>query len=269
MTFFVVDVESDGPAPGLFSMVSFGVVRVDRALRTSFRGELRPISERWNPEALAISGVTREQHLGYAEPATVMLAFRQWLQDACEGAKPVFISDNPAFDWSFVNYYLHAFTPDNPFGHSARRIGDLYGGIMQGLRAGSAWRERIRTKATHDPVIDATGNAEAFLSLIDEFGLLRTEPGIRTDLHLARAAGLEVADPAAVMVPEAEQRLLQFAALVRQQTLAASAAEAQHNFQMRVALHHAAKLLNSSESLDGLAGRLLRAAERNLLPAAG
>ena len=29
MSLFVVDVESDGPAPGLFSMVSFGAIRVD------------------------------------------------------------------------------------------------------------------------------------------------------------------------------------------------------------------------------------------------
>ena len=31
-TLFCVDVEADGPCPGPYSMVSFGVVRVDAAL---------------------------------------------------------------------------------------------------------------------------------------------------------------------------------------------------------------------------------------------
>jgi hypothetical protein len=61
----VLDVESDGPAPLLYSMVSFGAVIVEPGLSRTFRGETAPISESWIPEALAISGVTREQHLGF------------------------------------------------------------------------------------------------------------------------------------------------------------------------------------------------------------
>lgn len=220
MTFFVVDVEADGPAPGLFSMVSFGVVRVDEGLRTSFRGEVRPISEKWDPEALAVSGVTREQHKLYEDPALVMGSFSEWLLDSAEGSKPVFVSDNPAFDWQFMNYYLHAFTPDNPFGHSARRIGDIYGGIMKDLHAGRKWRERIRTKATHDPIIDATGNAEAFLSLIQEYDLLNRNPQSPAHLRLARIAGFSGEELGLEGNSALAQRLLAFATLVRQAAIA-------------------------------------------------
>lgn len=48
----MVDVESDGPVPGLYSMVSFGAVGVTAALDRSFCGRLRPVSEKWIPEAL-------------------------------------------------------------------------------------------------------------------------------------------------------------------------------------------------------------------------
>ncbi|MBP2158796.1 MULTISPECIES: hypothetical protein [Asticcacaulis] len=63
MGVFIIDVESDGPAAGIYSMVSIGIVKLDRDLKTTFTARFAPISERWIPEALAISGITREQHL--------------------------------------------------------------------------------------------------------------------------------------------------------------------------------------------------------------
>ncbi len=56
MSYVMVDVESDGPIPGDFSMICFGAVLVDGSLTETFYGQLKPISERWVPEALAISG---------------------------------------------------------------------------------------------------------------------------------------------------------------------------------------------------------------------
>ena len=78
MSYFVVDVEADGPIPADYSMVCFGAVRLDDALATTFFGKTRPIAERHVPEALAVSGYSREQHLGFDDPAEVMsrLAFR-------------------------------------------------------------------------------------------------------------------------------------------------------------------------------------------------
>ena len=80
MSLIVVDVESDGPVPPIYSMVSFGAVVVEPTLSRTFRAEVRPISERWLPEALAISGVTRERHLGFEEPGPVMERFERWIQ---------------------------------------------------------------------------------------------------------------------------------------------------------------------------------------------
>jgi hypothetical protein len=79
----------------------------------------------------------------------------------------VFWSDNPAFDWQFINYYLIDYVGVNPFGYSARRIGDLYSGRLGRLSAHTEWKRMRQTKHSHNPVDDARGNAEALASIIN------------------------------------------------------------------------------------------------------
>ena len=65
MSFIVVDVEADGPVPGLYSMVSFGAVIVEPSLSKTFYGQVKPISEDWLPQeyreravsALLVNGI--------------------------------------------------------------------------------------------------------------------------------------------------------------------------------------------------------------------
>lgn len=170
MTLFVVDIEADGPAPGLFSMVSFGVVEfTPTGPGATYMGELAPISEKWIPEALAVSGVSREQHLAYPTPFIVMPHFAQWLERTNKpGTRAVFVSDNPAFDWQFMNYYLWAYNAGNPFGHSARRIGDFYAGLQGDFFARQDWKKLKKTKHTHNPLDDAMGNCEALAAIMPE-----------------------------------------------------------------------------------------------------
>lgn len=162
MSWIVVDVESDGPIPNKYSMVSFGAVVVEPSLSKTFYGETKPISELWIPEALAISGVSREQHLGFEDPEIVMKRFAEWVKQNSTG-RPIFISDNPAFDWQFINYYFHYYTGGNPFGYSARRIGDLYCGMVKDTF--SRWKHLRETTHDHNPVNDAKGNAEVLLKM--------------------------------------------------------------------------------------------------------
>ena len=56
MSYFMVDVESDGPIPGDYSMVCFGAVLVREGLDQTFYARIKPISEQWIASALAISG---------------------------------------------------------------------------------------------------------------------------------------------------------------------------------------------------------------------
>jgi len=169
MSFFVVDVEADGPIPAEFSMVCFGAILLNEVLDKSFYGQTRPISDRFVPEALAVSGFSREQHLTFDDPKTVMETFAAWLEEYSEG-RPVFISDNLAFDWQFINYYFHRFLGRNPFGFSGRRIGALSAGLVKDAHKATEWKKYRVTRHTHDPVDDARGNAEALKRFI-ELGL--------------------------------------------------------------------------------------------------
>lgn len=162
MSYIVVDCESDGPIPGKYSLVSFGAVIVDKGLSRTFYGETRPISDIWVPEALAVSGVTREAHLKFDDPAKVFEDFKKWINENTKG-RPIFISDNLAYDWQWINWYFHMYTDGNPFGYSGRRIGDLYAGFVNDTYV--RWKHLRKTKHTHHPVDDARGNAEALLEM--------------------------------------------------------------------------------------------------------
>jgi len=164
----MVDIEADGPIPGDYSMISFGAVLVEPGLGRSFYGTLRPISPRWIPEALAVSGHTREETLAFDEPEAVMRSFRQWLSENAKG-RPMFVSDNNGFDWQFVNWYFHHFLGANPFGHSSTNLGSLYKGLVND--AGKNFKHLRRTRHTHHPVDDAKGNAEALLTMRSDMGL--------------------------------------------------------------------------------------------------
>ena len=141
MTLILVDCEGHGPAAGLNNDVKFEFGAVEYDTRTTFHGQ-------------GGMKVTFE-------------AFAAWL--APFPAPLVFVSDNPAYDWQFINHYFHKFLGHNPFGHSARRIGDFYAGLMHNWRApGRDWKKYRRTNHDHHPVHDAQGNAEALQVLLEK-----------------------------------------------------------------------------------------------------
>ncbi|MCE9583727.1 MAG: exonuclease [Planctomycetes bacterium] len=162
MTWIMVDVEADGPSPGDWSMVCLGAVVVEEGLSRTFYGMLRPVSERWVPEALAVSGFTREETLAFPEPLVTVKNFASWIR-SLGGGQPRFVSDNNGFDWQFVNWYFHHFLGENPFGHSSTNLGSLYKGLVKDMKQN--FKHLRRTKHTHNPVDDAKGNAEAMLEM--------------------------------------------------------------------------------------------------------
>lgn len=163
MSYISCDVESDGPIIGVNSMVCFGAVLVEPGLSRTFYGQVKPISKQFNPEALAISGFSRAEHEKFDDPFDVMPKFAQWLNENSKD-KPILMSDNPGYDFSWLNYYLHVYNGGkNPFGWSSRRIGDLYCGMVKDAKA--QWKHLRDTKHSHDALEDAMGNAEALLKI--------------------------------------------------------------------------------------------------------
>jgi hypothetical protein len=160
----MVDIEADGPVPADYSMVAIGAVLVEPSLRTRFSARLRPVSDRFDPEALAVGGFTREQTLAFEDPQGVMERFAAWL--AAIPGRPVLVSDNNGFDAMFVAWYFHHFLGRNPFGHSSVNLGSLYKGLVKDVSRN--FKHLRKTAHTHDPLDDALGNAEAMLALRDQ-----------------------------------------------------------------------------------------------------
>jgi len=123
------DIESDGPIPGEFSMLSFGLAVAgsfdgesfspapDRA---TFYRELQPISERFDPDALRVSGLDRDRLATEgAPPAAAMADAAAWVDEqASGGRRPVMVAYPAVFDWMFLHWYLVRFAGRSPFGFS-------------------------------------------------------------------------------------------------------------------------------------------------------
>jgi hypothetical protein len=153
-----VDCEATGPCPGKGVLTEFGAVEF--ASRQTFHGVLYEGRPRADEPALSeVTGRAFDAHAVYA-------AFEEWLRSVCTGGQPVFVSDNPAFDWQWINHGFHHTLGRNPFGHSARRISDFYAGLMGDFRRTQGWKRLRVTRHDHNPVNDAMGNVEAFARLL-------------------------------------------------------------------------------------------------------
>lgn len=167
-TYVSVDVETAGPIPGEFSLLSIGACAVDDAA-TTFSCELRPINHNADPEALRISGLSLESLATFGlEPTEAMARFADWAEILVDGnGKLVFVAFNAPFDWSFVNYYFHRFLGRNPFGFAALDIKAYYMGVT-----GCAWsdtrssrisaRLKPASEGDHSALHDALYQAELF-----------------------------------------------------------------------------------------------------------
>jgi len=108
----------------------------------------------------AVEYKTRRTFHGRGYSVHIFVDFEEWLRQF--PGQPTFMSDNPAYDWQWINFYFWKHLGHNPFGHSARRIGDFYAGLVGDFTKASHWKRLRVTKHDHNPVNDAMGNAEAF-----------------------------------------------------------------------------------------------------------
>lgn len=136
-TFICVDVETAGPVPSLYALLSIGACLVEET-NTTFYRELQPDHAAFLPEALAISGLSLEDlSRNGAPPRQALQDFAEWVSRVTPvGYRPVLVALNAPFDWSFVNDYFHRYLGRNPFGHSALDIKAYYMGAT-----GVTWSE--------------------------------------------------------------------------------------------------------------------------------
>ena len=161
MTLIFVDCEAIGKSPSTGHMTEFGAVSYPK--RETFHGELYMITRD--------AAHTKTVGDPVDHPEKVYADFELWLKKECNGDRPVFISDNPVFDWQWINDGFHKYLGHNPFGHSARRISDFYAGLTKDFNNSQKWKKWRVTPHTHHPVMDSLGNAEAFQKMLEEYDI--------------------------------------------------------------------------------------------------
>lgn len=175
--FLSVDVETSGPIPGEYSMLTIGACCIEDPERV-FSCALKPISPNADPKALEVCGLSLERlSVEGLDPKVAMQRFHDWVTEVTgTGGTPVFVGLNAPFDWSFVNYYFHRYLKENPFGFTALDIKALYMGVT-----GSTWSQtrssqmasklNPSSKGDHMALHDALYQAELF-RLIRQIKLL-------------------------------------------------------------------------------------------------
>lgn len=172
--FISVDVETAGPIPGEYSLLTIGACNVADAEQT-FSCELKPTTRNADPKALEVTGLSLDKlEQEGLEPAEAMRQFLAWVNRIVGAdSTPIFVGFNAAFDWSFINYYFHRYIGENPFGFSALDIKSLYMGA-----AGTTWSQTRSSqiaetlhptlKGDHDALHDAQYQAELFRLIRDK-----------------------------------------------------------------------------------------------------
>lgn len=167
--FISVDVETAGPIPGEYSMLSIGACDVDDESRT-FECEFKPLNRNADPKALEVSGLSLDEleRTGLS-PQGAMASFADWLHELQRGDEQlVFVGLNAPFDWSFVNYYFHRFCRMNPFGFTALDIKAYYMGAT-----GSPWSQTSSSKIAAHCSPQRTGNHNALTDALYQAELFR------------------------------------------------------------------------------------------------
>jgi hypothetical protein len=186
--YFSADVETDGPIPGPFSLLSFALVyagsfdggRFERpeTLTTSIYLELRPISDRWEEDALRVNRIDRErlQKEG-SDPIAAMTEAAEWVRKVAEGRRPILVAYPLSFDWTWLYWYFIAFsTIGSPFNHSGCYDLKTAYAVKGNRPISKAGRDqlmphlRVDRPHTHHALEDAVEQADLFANVFEWTG---------------------------------------------------------------------------------------------------
>lgn len=183
--YFSADVETDGPIPGPFSILSFALVYAGRfdgqrferpkEFEQTFYRELKPISESFQPEALRVNGLDRERLCREGmSPKSAMTEASSWVKAIAGPKEAVLVAYPLCFDWTWLYWYFIQFSADgSPFGYS--RCFDIKTAIAvkSGIPIIDAGRQKVVPKLrsnrvhTHHALDDAIEQAEIFANAFE------------------------------------------------------------------------------------------------------
>ncbi len=182
--YFSADVETDGPIPGPYSMLSFALVyagsfdgsqfiRARESLH--FYAELKPISSEFELEALRINGLDRTRLMSEGEdPVEVMSRASEWVRSVAGSVRPILVAYPLSFDWTWLYWYFVRFSRvGSPFNHSGCFDVKTAFAVKAGIPIAQAGRdempENLRSQHPHPhhALDDAREQAEIFANLFE------------------------------------------------------------------------------------------------------
>jgi ribonuclease T len=167
-----VDVETAGPYPDRYSLLSIGACLVDDPTQ-GFYIELKPASTDVLESALRVSQLSIEKLASDGTaPVVALQQFADWIHKvAPPGQRPLMVAFNAPYDWAFMNHYFLEYLGDNPLGRSAIDIKAFYMGLT-----GCPWEETSMLylsprflkgqQVPHDALADARLQADLFRKLL-------------------------------------------------------------------------------------------------------
>jgi hypothetical protein len=187
--YFSADVETDGPIPGPYSILSFALVYAGRfdghhferppRLDQIFYRELKPISKSFQIEALRVNGLDRDRLCREGVPPEhAMNDASRWVKDIAGPKQAVLVAYPLSFDWTWLYWYFTQFSADgSPFEHS--RCFDIKTAVAVKMHIPitKAGRQNVKSKLrsnrihTHHAVDDAIEQAEIFADIFERNGV--------------------------------------------------------------------------------------------------
>lgn len=187
--YFSADVETDGPIPGPYSMLSFAIVYAGRygsgnfirppVYDKIFYKELKPISDNFQAEALRINRLNRGHlALAGANPEQAMTEASNWISAIAGNAKPVLVAYPLSFDWAWLYWYFVRYSRvGSPFGYSQCFDIKTAVSVKSGMPISDSGRSRLGPSLgsarmhTHHAVDDAIEQAEIFANVFEWRGV--------------------------------------------------------------------------------------------------
>jgi hypothetical protein len=183
--YFSADVETDGPIPGPYSMLSFALVHAGsfdgrffqrpKAYDQYLQIELKPISDQFEEEALRVNGLDRDRLSREGQdPEKAMTEAARWVRGIAGSGRPIVVAYPLSFDWIWLYWYFVRFSLDgSPFNHSGCFDIKTAYAVKAGRPIARAGRDHLEPSLrstrvhSHDALEDAIEQAEIFANLFE------------------------------------------------------------------------------------------------------
>ncbi len=195
-----MDVESDGPCPAINNLLSYGAVAfLNGEPYSKFERNIDLLPDcKPNPKTMREFWERDDKHkalyaqtrVNTVDPVDFVNDLIKWAKQLREetGFKVVFVAAPSTYDYKWLDYYMHRFYGDNPFGFAScidiksflfGRLGRPFGEITKRNYV-KAWFPKHQ-KHTHVAVEDALEQGHIFINALKQYDEIDANTRERTE----------------------------------------------------------------------------------------